>query len=591
MHGIFHFEVNDLDLCGRTCHESDRYVVKVEGDSLRKNVDTPPVFKRICSGVDILKILNELRGGFVVVILDRTGRRLHLARDHFGLMPLYYTVEKERAIFGTTITSVAESRSESITVNEKVIHEYFIFRYIAGKNTFFKDIYEVKPGAVLSIDDRGEVTYEDYYDFDYSSGRDDGDADAEKRFNDTFLRSLRENLSDAAIRTIGVLSSGGIDSSILVSCSGEFLGPNYHTYYIENEGYRNSRRDDVLHLSELYSTRHTNISIPSTGYAKTLTDTIRINEEPLNHPCSILRHHLFDIIGKEVDAVITGEGADCFFCGYYIFDLIRYFYVKNPVRSLSSFIMRLLPLTCIPAGYRLKAAKIKNAFVLPPDEYAIFHDLLACNTKEEVHALLGREFPRGFAEDYTSLFRNYSKVDILDIILNIYQTYYIIEALNTLHKLSKANQLELRHPFIDVDLVDLFNSFPWHRKIGFFQRKRIMVELGKRYLPEEFFGRGKEGFGVPLKELFYDKNGLQEYMELLSDVRTRARGVFDNARLDLILDRYRRRTLTEDQFECLIWPIINLELWYRIFIDGDIEKGERNVRNVRSPLRSAYGST
>jgi len=143
--------------------------------------------------------------------------------------------------------------------------------------------------------------------------------------------------------------------------------------------------------------------------------------------------------------------------------------------------------------------------------------------------------------------------------------------LRTITKLGDAYKMEHRHPFIDVNLVNLFNQLLWSEKIKFFKRKHQVVELGKKYLPKEFFSKRKEGFGVPLKEWFYNDNGLGRFVELISDKRTRERGIFNTEYLDRILVEFHKKTLPDDSYECVIWPIINLELWCRIFIDRDVK--------------------
>ena len=118
--------------------------------------------------------------------------------------------------------------------------------------------------------------------------------------------------------------------------------------------------------------------------------------------------------------------------------------------------------------------------------------------------------------------------------------------------------------------INLFNQFPWNDKIKFFKRKHQIVELGKKHLPDEFFNKRKEGFGVPLKDWFYEKNGPARFIELLVDKKTRERGVFNAMYLDKLINLHKDKTMPGESFETVLWPIINLELWFRIFIDRDV---------------------
>jgi asparagine synthase (glutamine-hydrolysing) len=356
----------------------------------------------------------------------------------------------------------------------------------------------------------------------------------------------------------------------LVACSAKIFNSQFDTYYIGSQNYKFNRIDEVNYLSDKFRTNQKNVLISGENFADQLLDTIKINENPLNHPSSVLRNYLYKQIGNEISAVLSGEGADCFYCGYYIFDLINYLYIKNPVRSLSHYLFFLLPVSLIPADYRSRIGKIKNLMILPPDRYAIFYDLLNSNSERGLKLLLDIDIPANFAENYTSPFSDYNEKTILNTILNIYQTHYIIESLMTLTKLGAANKIEHRHPFVENKMVDLFNSFSWQDKIGFFERKKQIVALGKRYLEKEFFAKRKEGFGVPLKDWFYDEKNLGKFLSVLSDKKTKERGIFNIKYLEKILDEFHHGKLSNDAFENILWPIINFELWYRLYIDKDL---------------------
>jgi asparagine synthetase B (glutamine-hydrolysing) len=253
----------------------------------------------------------------------------------------------------------------------------------------------------------------------------------------------------------------------LVIRAQKLLEPQFKTYYVGYEKYKHNRIDEVNYLSKICNTNQQNIFISNQEFSDNLVKTIIINEEPLNHPSTVVRKCLFERIKGDVDILLSGEGADCFYCGYYIFSLMNYFYVKNAVRPLSHLLAKLLPLNLTPRKYYAKLSKIKGAFTLQPDDYVIFNDILASNTKKDIGLLLNAEFPVNFAENYTALFRNYSKQTILNIILYLYQTHYIIEALKTLTKIGDAYEIEHRHPFIDVNMINLFNTFLGMKRLSF----------------------------------------------------------------------------------------------------------------------------
>jgi asparagine synthase (glutamine-hydrolysing) len=571
MNGIYNFKKNVFMCHNETVRLTGNVIICYKGNLFLDKENEQLMLTEIAKSCPRFKKLHDLNGQFAMVVMDGDSKSLYLIRDQFGVIPLYYSIREDSLIFGTTIKSIIKELDWQQSVNERVIHEYFMFRYISGNNTLFQKIYEVKPGSIIEINHKGTINKRDYYEFRYSLDINGRDAQASVLFQDAFGKSLATQTRDKKEKTIGALSSGGIDSSILVSCAQKLLEPQFKTYYAGYEKYEHNRIAEVNYLSKICNTNQKNIFISNQEFSDNLVKTIIINEEPLNHPSTVVRKCLFERIKGDVDILLSGEGADCFYCGYYIFNLMNYFYVKNTVRPLSHLLAKLLPLNLAPRKYYAKLSKIKGAFTFQPDDYVIFNDILASNTKKDISLLLNSEFPVNFAENYTALFRDYSKKTILNIILYLYQTHYIIEALKTLTKIGDAYEIEHRHPFIDVNMVNLFNTFPWNEKIKFFKRKYQIIELGKKHLPKEFFKKPKEGFGVPIGIWFYDEYGLGRFINLLKDKKTRERGIFNVTYLDDLLEKYHHKTLLADAFECIIWPIINFELWNRIFIDKDLK--------------------
>jgi asparagine synthase (glutamine-hydrolysing) len=514
--------------------------------------------------------LINFKGQFAFAMFDQSRQCLLLIRDQIGVVPLYYMVDADRVIFGTAIKPILADLGKHVSVNEDIIHEYFMFRYVSGENTFFKNVIEVKPGSIVQINGEGRLTKEDYYDLQYSENANDRGLSANELFEKAFWESLSRRTSDNAERRIGVLSSGGVDSSILVSCYHRLLGSRFSTYYVGFEEYEGNRIKEVNYLGELCNTNHNNVLISNKEYSDNLIETIRINEEPLSHPCTVALKCLYQHLQGHVDTLLSGEGADCLYCGYYIFNLMNWFYIKNPARCISGSFANLLPINLVPFSYRSKIDRVIKALTCSAAEYATYYGDYTYNTRKGVDELLTRDFPDRFAENYASAFLGGTKENVLDIVLNIYQTHYLIEGLRTGDKLGCAYNIELRYPFVDLDMINVFNHLPWRKRIDMLGRKRQVIALGKKYLPRGILKKPKEGFGVPLPKWFYEEKGLGRFMALLTENRTRERGIFNAKYLDKLLSDYENKSLNHAAFESIIWPIINFELWNRIFIDKNM---------------------
>jgi len=565
MNGVYDFKNENFVCVNETGETFGDVIVKYKGNLFSEKQGD--ILDGIAANLNDPKYIERLQGQFAFVIFDSRRKTLLLIRDHMGAVPLYYATGPNRFIFGTSIKPILRELGGSATLNENIIHEYFMFRYVSGKDTFFKNIFEVKPGSMLRVDNLGRLSEEDYYSLRYSYDFAKDGSRSHEMFQEALSNSFSLQTQDKYERNIGVLSSGGIDSSILVSYFRRLARSRFRTYYVGFEGYEHNRLDEVNRLSKLCNTDQENVLISNEHYSDNLIETIKINEEPLNHPCSVALKYLYERIKGEMEILLSGEGADCLYCGYFVFNLINWLYVKNPVRFLSLPFGKMVEVLLGGRKGRGKVDKVIAALTLPPDAYTIYHGDFPYNTKEGVDNLLMARFPVTFAENYVPGLSNYSKKNVLDLILKLYQTHFLVEELNTLSKLGNNYGIESRYPFIDIKMIDLFNSFPWRERIELLRRKHQVHAIAKKCLPKEILEKPKEGFGVPLYSWFYDGKGLGRFMGLLNDRRTRERGVFEVAYLEKLLDDYQNRHLSDDSFECIIWPIINFELWNRIFVD------------------------
>lgn len=567
MHVEFNYTTNQF-ICSHPEVCADGPVsVYFSGDLTRNNKNR---LRKLLTGRERFQVIRGITGHFILAVYDSRQREVLVARDHFGQEPVYYSNQDGQLLFGTTLEGV-RSKSGRCEVNEAVLHEYLMFRYIAGEDTFFKGTRMLKPGNMMTVKNEGQISFSKFYEFNYEPQSTVPEASYEQIFQDAFLEVLQDQASDWDEKRNGILSSGGIDSSIIVSALSTLKGSGTATYFIGNKDYEHNRTDDVNKISQIYDTRQTNYFFGSEDFADSLVDTLKINEDPLNHPSTVLVNLLYKKLQHDIDVLYTGEGADCFFCGYYVFDLIRWGYVHNPFSSVTQKLFAGFPQTLIPQSYKRKAARILNSLSLPAEEFSVFNDLLVFNSKEQSRKIIQSRMPSDFGKKYYDFFNGYNRSDILNRVLKVYQSYYITEAFVSIAKLGRAYGIVHRHPFVDARLIDRFNRFPWKSKIQFFKRKHHVVELGKQYLPEEFFSKSKEGFGVPLVNWFYNNNGLGRFIELLTESRTRQRGLFNVTELDAMLDRYHRKEISNEAFESSIWIVINLELWYRINVDGKIE--------------------
>ena len=572
MHGTFKFKDNNLTVCGETgsltigCRE-----IYYFGNFYRKEGDVESLLYNLLNSNDISEPVKSLHGQFVILLYDSSCNCLGLIRDQLGQQPFYYSVAGEEIVFSVNVSSMLNNYKIKRESDPHALQDYFALKYTVPGKTMFAGVFEQLPGTIVSINRKGEINQKKYFDASKSTDfADSKDFDESfEEFRELFTRSLRRNCYDYDQSHIAVLSSGGIDSSILVSSFKEVNKQRFNTYYVSCKEYASDKTDEVDSISKIYQTNQKNIYITGVEFADSLIKTIEINDFPINSPSTLLRNYLYPFVKEDSSVILSGEGADCLYTGYYIFDLVYRFYVKNRLNGLTKKLGKYIPVQLLSGERKRKASLVKKALCLDPDEYLLNYDTIIVNNRDQLKSMLRSFSEDDYLSEYKEILHGYTKADILNRILSIYQTSYISENLSTLAKLGGVYNLEHRHPFMDHEMLTCFNNINWGDKVGGFQRKKIIVSLGKEMLPQSFFNMPTEGFGVPLNAWFEDEKSLGRYMQLLADKKLRDRALYNDKYLDDLLGRYIRRKIKPDEYESIVWPIINLELWTRVFIDND----------------------
>jgi asparagine synthase (glutamine-hydrolysing) len=318
-------------------------------------------------------------------------------------------------------------------------------------------------------------------------------------------------------------------------------------------------------VAETYHMIHSNFYVNSKQYAEGLIEAIRTNEEPLNHPGHVGRV-LFDSHTKDkVDALLMGEGVDTMFCGAKAYPLLKYGYMFNPFRKLTRRIFSLIDPEIIPDSHKRYYTKIRDAFVMNADEYMI--RTFAAAEFQEASDLLELEADMSYLNYYKSFISECTRENVLEKYLMLNQHTFIVEVLNSDAKYRELNQIINYYPFLDVELLSFSNHIPFKIRTKGFTGKYLIKKLAERYFSKHFIYQQKEGFGVPLKTYFQDPESMGRYFDLLLEKRTMERGIFKRRELSNFVEGFRKGEMPSESYESLLWTAINLELWYRIFID------------------------
>ena len=508
-------------------------------------------------GVDCVQ---DLRGMFAFGLWDPARRRLVLARDRVGIKPLYYYFDGSLLVFASELKSLLIHPGVPRQVDPAGISNYLTYQYIPAPRTPFVGIRKLLP-AYLLIAENGRIEVRRYWRLEtHRENR------SEEEWSEELVHTLREAVaihmrSDVPV---GALLSGGIDSSLIVALAAETGGETLRTFSV---GFQEAAVSELPYAREVahrYGTRHTeHILEPSSIHS--VPALVSHFDEPFADSSAIPCSRIAEVAARQVKVCLSGDGGDEAFAGY------EAYRVANRLSRLDLIPLALRRLAVGPLERHypewVKGKGLLRFMTLSrADRYAEIMGIVDLSTRDW---LLTREFREATSEEhpYERIRSLYGSLEGLDEIARLQridmETYLPDDILVKTDRTSMLHSLELRVPLLDHQVLELAFRMPTSVKYRMGEGKRILKRAFAHYLPSKILGRGKQGFSIPLrvwlrgdwKELVHD---------VLTDSRTRQRGVLDPDGLTRLLKSYQRgnRDLGSE-----VWAALVLELWFRAKVD------------------------
>jgi asparagine synthase (glutamine-hydrolysing) len=517
--------------------------------------------------------VDRLRGMFAFAIWDAPKRRLLLARDRLGVKPLYWAQAGDRLLFGSEIKSILASGLVRAEADESRLPELLSTRYLSGPETLFKGIHRLLPGHTLVFED-GRVTTRQYWDI--PTGRGDeaiaalSDRDAVQRFRALLEEAVRLRLM--ADVPLGMFLSGGLDSSAIAALMAGMIDRPLQTFSVAFKHRAFSELDYARQVSSAIKADAHEIVIDEHDFFGALPRMIWHEDEPIAHPSSIPLYFVSELARAHVKVVLTGEGSDELLAGYgkYPRALVNWraaaVYGLLPQRVRSWVARGVVPR--LPGQARRYASRSFVSVERTPE--AMFFDNFAAIGLARQRTLLTPRFAAASAGDVYGPSKEYfdrpnGDSTVLDRLLYADLKTYLVELLMKQDQMSMAASIESRVPFLDHKLVEFAAALPARFKLRGFTTKWILREAVRSILPPEILSRRKMGFPVPFAIWMRGAwNGAAR--DVLLDSRSRQRGIIDPQAVDRLLAAHASGTAEGGD---AIWSLLNLELWYRTFIDGE----------------------
>jgi asparagine synthase (glutamine-hydrolysing) len=517
--------------------------------------------------------VERFRGMFAFAIWDAPRRRLLLARDRMGIKPVYWTVVNSRLLFGSEIKAIFESGLVRPEANDRAIPELLATRYLSGSETLFKGIYRLLPGHLLTFE-RGVVTTRQWWDIPV--GRGNGD---EAPLDDaTAVAGFRTRLEDA-VRTrlmadvpLGMFLSGGLDSSAIAAVMARMIDRPIETFSV---AFRQRAFSEVGYARQVAQSIGANpheVVIGEADFFGALPRLVWHEDEPIAHPSSVPLYFVSMLAREHVKVVLTGEGSDELLAGYGKYPRALANWSAGRVWSLAPDPIRhFVRDTIVPRLPSRVARYASRSFLaMPRTPEAMFFDNFAAIRLQRQQGLLDARLaasatPAAYAASRAYFDAPHGRSTTLDRLLYADLKTYLVELLMKQDQMSMAASIESRVPFLDHHLVEFAAALPPRMKLRGFTTKWILREAVKTLLPQTILTRPKMGFPVPFAEWMRGP-AANVARDVLLDPRARQRGITDPVAVSALIDAHAQGRADGTD---AVWSLLNLELWYRTFVDGD----------------------
>lgn len=494
-------------------------------------------------------LLNKLRGMFAFVIWDRNSHELFGARDFFGIKPLYYAKMGSTLMFGSEIKSFLHHPHFKKELNERALESYLSFQYSPGFETFFKDVYKMPPAHYFLYKD-GKMSLTRYWIPEFRAEEDKTLEywvdEIEKTFDDSVEA---HKISDVEV---GSFLSSGVDSSY-VACSANVdktftVGFDNGTKYNENSYAEElSRQIPVKNISKIITPEEFWSTFPKIQYHM---------DEPLADPAAVALYFVCNTAAQHLKVVLSGEGADEIFGGYNIYreplECAWYDKIPFPIRKLVGKAASLLPAHrglnfLVRRGKRLEERFIGNAYMFSEKERK---SLLKHPTDAQSPAALVKPY-YDMVQDKDAV----TKMQFVDL-----NMWMVGDILLKADKMSMANSLELRVPFLDKEIMALAGRIPLKYRVNEENTKYAMRKAALRRMPEKWAGKKKLGFPVPTRVWLKE----EKYYNMVKEEFTgsNAEKFFHTEKLIKLLDDHRAGKADNSR---RVWTVYTFLIWYKQF--------------------------
>ena len=514
------------------------------------------------------RCVEKLQGMFAFALWDQPRGRLLLARDRLGIKPLYYALTDEELLFASEIKAILAGLPAKPAFNEEILPDFLATRFVASEETFFRGIRKLLPGRTLTWSRGDGLSIRRYWALP-PKAPDPGLGMRE------WANGLQAGLSRAVEShlmsdvPLGLFLSGGLDSSGLAALMARKVWDPIKTFSV---GFAERGANELEFgrlMARAIGAEHHEVVATAGEFWDALPRLIWHEDEPIAFPSSVPLYFVSRLARDHVKVVLTGEGADELFLGY------NRYRVTAWNERLAWNYRALLPAT-LQRGTRHLVHRLprvgrryaeRTFLALDPDPRELFYENFAVFPARYQRAILNGSMSAAARDPYAESLRCSwaAPNDTLDRMSRADIETYLVELLMKQDQMSMAASVESRVPYLDHELVEHALGIPSRFKLAGWTTKAVLRRALKDIVPPAILRRRKLGFPVPVGGWLRDA-WWPVVEEFVRGPRAQGRGLFEVESIRRLTDEHRAG---EAEHGDRLWLLVNLEIWQRIFLDGE----------------------
>jgi asparagine synthase (glutamine-hydrolysing) len=532
--------------------------------------------------------VQKLRGMFAFAIWDSISKTLFLARDRVGIKPLYYYWNERFLAFASEIKSMFADPAVPRELDSSMIDRFLTYYYVPGSQTLFRNVFKLDPGHTLVVKD-GKVQIRCYWDLDFSPvDTRQSPEDLEQELVEILDESVQLHMiSDVPV---GFLLSGGVDSTAMLSLASQKTDQPISSYTVgfSAPGVVDERPFARL-AAERFGSTHHEVSITASEFASFLPEYVRYMEEPVCEPAAVTLYYVSKLASQYVKVLISGEGGDEAFAGYHNYRNL--FWLEVMKKAFGPF------RGTVGHGMGL-AGRVSNSRVLKKyaplmdgslEEYYLSRTASPSNYFNHIPSPIYSPKMSGAVDKVQSsgvarrFIERKSGLGSLEKMMYVDTKIWLPDdLLIKADRMTMANSVELRVPFLDHKVLEFAARLPRNQKVRGWKMKYLLKKALSKHMPSEILHRRKVGFPVPYENwLRHDLKDL--FTDILLDSKSISRGYF---RKSAILELFKHNSRSTP-YSNEIFSLVVLELWHRAFIDRQETPSESGIDGNLSPVSAS----